>query len=85
MKVHYLVYHMVIFKPIEDEVLLLITLTLYCASEKKTKDKHKSKHHKGDRLSVSFLISHRDECLMFEVLSICELYIIWILHVPINP
>lgn len=51
MKVHYLTYHMVIFKPIEDEVLLLITLTLYCASEKKTKDKHKSKHHKGDRLS----------------------------------
>ncbi|KAH0986297.1 hypothetical protein GBA52_013474 [Prunus armeniaca] len=44
--------------PIEDEALyrkLLIILTYYCASEKKTKDKHKSKRHKGDRhLKIEF-------------------------------
>lgn len=72
--------------PIEDEALyrkLLIMLTYYCASEKKTKDKHKSKHHKGDRHLVSFLISNYE--IKFSCFMLSQLCIIWIFSVPFNP
>lgn len=39
-------------------------------SEKKSKDKHKDKHHKGDRHLVCLMVLSFEVC--FDVLSCCE-------------